>query len=419
VLIAKTTIEGGSLSCHLAHPFSAPIRSLRPSVLCAHPFSALTKIVALAGLVLMTTLLSAPAAQAGSWVFTCAGSGSNTLNYGFPFQPPYITVWTPPGPQNGIFNFGKFGGGNDYSVSDVVTISVTVTATWTHGTGQDDTNDPAPPSVWLCESAGSEWTQGSSGSASDGLGDPYTPGNPGGSSTTSVPFAHWKSYGVSGGAVTLATRTLKAEGDFPVTQANPYGNNCFAYIDSYTVTVHPQPYNFYRIPGSSSKGKDGSIGWTYGYSSTDGNTSDLTTCYWHEYLTYQGPIGTLTSPNPYYPPDPPFNYPSPGIYFKNPEVFPGPGKQGNNMAQLPADAIEQDITMVPSFVAPSLYAFGTYTVTQVYQFDDTATGEVNVQVPGPSSGPYTIVRTVNYLDPHDYQYLVTKDSVTNMLLLPN
>jgi hypothetical protein len=73
----------------------------------------------------------------------------------------------------------------------------------------------------------------------------------------------------------------------------------------------------------------------------------------------------------------------------------------------------------PTFVAPSLYTYGTFTVTQVFQFDDTATGQANVQIPGPNSGPFAIVRTVMKYDTNDYQYTITKAGKMDSLLLPD
>jgi hypothetical protein len=90
---------------------------------------------------------------------------------------------------------------------------------------------------------------------------------------------------------------------------------------------------------------------------------------------------------------------------------------GGAMNQSPPDIY--DYNKVPPFVAPSLYTYGTFTVTQVFQFDDTATGQANVQIPGPNSGPFAIVRTVMKYDTNDYQYTITKAGKMDSLLLPD
>lgn len=205
------------------------------------------------------------------------------------------------------------------SYSASASLTVTVTATWV-----PDPNlptDPSPPSVWLCESGRSEWSCGganASGSAVDGLGSEYTPG-PGpftfgtgvggvadsATATASVPPAYWHKYSVSGGTVTLPTRTLTANSNS--SGYSYYGDNLSAWIDDYTVSVHAQPYNFYRAPGQSHIYSDGSLVFVYDWLSASGNKNDLTSCYWHEYVTYPGPVSTIAAPNRYYPPKPPFD----------------------------------------------------------------------------------------------------------------
>jgi len=388
------------------------------------PHLILYKMLALFSLVLATMLLSTPAARAGQWVFTCTGSGTNTLNHNW--GAPQVTNWTPPGPQNRQFGISKFGGGNDYSISDVATISVTVTATW-----QPDPNlpsDPAPPSVWLCESASAEWTYESSGSADDGFGDaavPHSDGSPGGISFTATsnsgplvpqPPPHWKKYPVSGGTVTLPTRTLKAESDFTPTQSMPYGDNCYAFVDGYNVTVHATPYNFQKVVGGGNIGFDGTLSFTYDWLSTTGNKNDLIDCFWHEYVTYPGPVGTADFPNKYYPQNPPFDFSPGGNYLANPFVSPGTQRSGGPMTGTNQAVDTQN---VPPLVNPSLYTYGTFTATQVYLYDDVAAETSDVQIPGPDSGPFSIVREFKYYDPNNYRYTVTKDGKMSFVLKPS
>ena len=348
-------------------------------------------------------LLSSPGAQAGSWVFTCKGNGVNTVDYGYPGVFPTFTFWTPPGPQTGSFNLSKFGGGSDYAVSDVATITVTVTATWTHTTGQTDTNDPAPPSVWLCESAGTEWTEGASGSSSDGLGDPYKLQLPGGTSNSSfapitLPPAHWASYPVSGGKATLPARTLTGEGDFASSQSFPYGGNCYAYVDSYSVTVHPQPYNMHLssygtnpvYPAVTVDNIGGQLFFYYSISSTDGNTHNLTSITAYETLDWGSNNPGIYQNGMYIHPSPPVApYPD-GVYYAysamDKVVFP-----------YLLDGYVRDGLSPPGkgFVAPYPSPPTVWSVTQNYLFDDSATGQVKVKIPGPdNNSPFTITRSV-------------------------
>jgi len=378
---------------------------------CAHspgrrPHLILYKMLALSSLVLATTLLSTPTARAGTWQFTCTGSGTNTLTFGYPGTAPRITHWTPPGPQTGRFDLGStLGDSSDYSVSDTATLTVTVTATW-----QSDPNlpsDPAPPKVWLCESAQANWSEGHSGSAADGLSDPYqaqVPGPGGASSSDTAPAAipptHWTLKTVSGGTVTLPTRTPTAEADFSPTTSRPYGDFCTAHIASYSVTVHPQPYNFHQTLGQDNG--DGTISFQYAWLSTSGGRiTDLTSCYLHERVTYPGG-------NPYYPPLP-FVVAPPGT--PNPTVAPGALKNGILMT---STATNGD-THSPWPLSTNYSDFTSLTVSaaQRYEFDDIATGDTNLLVPGPDS-TQTITRIIYPVGAPpspDWWYKVTKNGV--------
>jgi len=77
-----------------------------------------------------------------------------------------------------------------------------------------------------------------------------------------------------------------------------------------------------------------------------------------------------------------------------------------------------DTQNVPPLVDPSLYTYGTFTGTQVYQYNDSAIGQTNVRIPGPDSGPFSIVREFKVYDLHDYRYTVTKDTKTSFVLKP-
>jgi len=219
---------------------------------------------------------------------------------------------------------------------------------------------------------------------------------------------------VSGGKATLPTRTLRAEAD-ATTKYIPNGDMCMAYIDYYNVNVHPTPYNFHKVPGAGFIGADGSLTFVYDWSSTSGSKNDLTSCFWHEYVTYPGTVGTAANPSKYYPPNPPFNF-VPGVsWLNNPDVNPAPPSPGGAMT---ATNQATDTQNVPPLVDPSLYTYGTFTGTQVYQYNDSAIGQTNVRIPGPDSGPFSIVREFKVYDLHDYRYTVTKDTKTSFVLKP-
>jgi len=369
------------------------------------------KMLALSSLVLATLLLSSPAARAGHWEFSCTGSGNVTTTYSQygidRGQPsPAVYNWVAlTAPQSGSFNLGStFGGGGDYAVSAVASINVTVTATW-----QPDPalpSDPAPPSVWLCESTSTRWTYGHSGKASDGLGPEYKLDPNGGgyanssdapASPVGSPPPYWKKWTVSGGTVTLPARTLSAEADSPITNDFPDGDLCDAYVESYSVTVHPQPYNWHVTNGQGQVNSDGTLYYVFDYSSTDGNKADLTSCYEHERVTYQGP-------DPFLPPYP-FTQ-----SLKNPTVLPGIGNQGDRLSD--TQYLETDTQHVVAFSPPPYSQFtGTsFTATQKFQFDDIATGEADVLIPGPDS-LNTITRSIESrpgYPPSQWWYSCTK-----------
>jgi len=363
---------------------------------------------ALASLVLATLLLSSPAARAGSWLFTCTGNGSNLLTYGYPGMSPVSTAWTPPGPQTGTFSLGgSFGGGSDYATSDAATISVTVTATWTHATGQDNTSDPAPPSVWLCESAEANWSDGSGGSANDGLGESKAAATSSGRAASSdapasTPPAHWTKCAVSSGVATLPQRTLTAEGDFPTTTSRPYGDFCTAHIASYNVTVHATPYNF-RSSGYTAL--DGShvnkvvqdnanaiLALSYVWDSTDGDRTHLGSCTIAENLTWDsnlpgvGNLGANPNGDKYYaPPSPPVGVNAQG----QPLAYPDP-----TITKKPATDPGITDTFTPDEAYMQNYKNVSWWGDQVYVFSDTATGEMVTPLPGPAAGTFRVTRTV-------------------------
>ncbi len=189
-----------------------------------------------------------------------------------------------------------------------LTFAVKITGTW-QGT------DPAPPSVEVIESASATASPSLTPVNYNGAGKAIVTASvnnglesaPAGSlvavTPSAVPPAHLKTFTGSTWSITRTfavsvSATYNSSSD-PLVILTMRNYACRASLDSYNIQIHAQPYNFHRVPGKSVKGYDGTIGWTYGYSSTSGSTKDLTTCYWHEYVTYPGLVGTIAAPNKY------------------------------------------------------------------------------------------------------------------------
>ena len=367
-----------------------------------------------------------PPTHGDYWKFTSTGQGSYTQTSSFP-NPAYpypLATWTPPAAQVGGFSlYSTFGGSTPYysAVNATATIAVQVTATWVPATGQTMTSDPPPPTVWLCENGRTDWSLTeapvvATGSCNDGLGPEDVESSSSGLAASSnapptLPPAYWTNVTVVNGVATLPKRTLTATVNTTQSQAGYFA----VHVDNYSVSVHPQPYNFKRVVGGGVIGLDGTLSFTYDWLSTSGSKDDLTSCFWHEYVTYPGPIGTIANPNKYYPSNPPFAF-IPGVsWLNNPDVNPAPPSLGGAMTGLNKVA---DTQYVPPLVDSALYTYGIFTATQVYQFNDTATGESNKQIPGPDSGPFSIVREFKIYDTHDYRYTVTKDGKMSFVLKP-
>ena len=365
----------------------------------------LYKALALSSLVLAAMLFCAPAARAGSWVFICTGSGINTMTNAFGHSQ--YTPWTPPGPETGQFGFSQFGSSSDYSTSSSTTMTATVTATWKPDGGEDDT---PPPEVWLCESASAEWMYESSGSADDGFGDAAvsnSDGSLGGTSFTATsnpppppyipaPPPHWKKYTVSGKSVTLPTRTLKAESDFVPTPARSYGDNCYAFVNGYNVTVHPQPYNMRLTPNPDGTPAvyvdniNGRLLFHYSISSTDGKAADMNSVTAYETLDWGSSNPGAYQGGYYAPPSPPVApYLDGARYaYNTPQkiVFP---------YLLQGYVLDGFSPPTTGFVSPYPAPSTVWSATQNYLFDDSATQETGTVIPGPDNkSPFTITRSV-------------------------
>ena len=358
-------------------------------------------------------------ARAGSWLFQVSGSGSaSATNNGYTNNQPN---WTPPAQAtNSItipgYGDGIGGGGSPMasSCNAQSSISAHITVTWVPDPNLP--SDPAPPGVVLIETsyASASGTNGDGtthpGSAADGLGDAAdVSGNAATPSTT--PAAHILHE--TGSSFTL-DRSFSASASASSSGAYwtgghpgagtfvPASYSCGVTVGSYTVSIHAQPYNWHQT--NVTDNLDGTLSFSYDWQSTSGNKADLTSCFIHEWVTYPTPPGTPLVPT-YYAPPSPFNASLP-----NPTVQPGTGNQGQPATDPNGG---YDTQFVPGYASP--YSSASFTATQTYEFDDTATGESNVRVPGPDSGPLSITRTIGNRAPYAssiWWYSVTKNGST-------
>jgi len=67
---------------------------------------------------------------------------------------------------------------------------------------------------------------------------------------------------------------------------------------------------------------------------------------------------------------------------------------------------------MPALSLFSPHVTGSFTGTQKYEFDDTATNENDTVIPGPDSGPLSIVRSVYSSGGILWYYSVTKSGHT-------
>ena len=356
-------------------------------------------------------------ARAGSWLFHVTANGTPKAEAISSTTTSDALTWTAPSDATNSISLPKYGvqlgdyctPGKTVSVNCAVSLSVTITATWTHGTGQTDANDPAPPSVEIIETAGAQGygNDGNgnfqAGSVSDGLGDPVIQGVSS-TPTTGPPPPHLSQQ--SGPSFKL-TRTFSATGN--TTATIPVGSSMFflwplaqAYLNSYTISIHAQPYNFrasgYTAGDGTHRNKavqdnpNATLALSYVWDSTDGNKSDLTSCTISENVTWDsnptgvGQLVTNTDGTKYY-------------------VLPSPpaGKdaQGHSLAYLDPTVTSKPATdpgITDTFSPDSVYA-GPYTNIawwgdQKYVFSDSATGETATPLPGPAAGTFRITRTV-------------------------
>jgi len=386
---------------------------------CSHSPSRrprLIKMLALSSLVFTAMLLSSPAAYASHWkvsVTDSGGSQTTAVITGIPgFDPGQnvTTPWTPPADGNNStsFNLGSdvLLTAGDASGSCSATVNAKITFIWV----ADPAGDPAPTQVWIVETAAATAYAigtGATSQASDGLpGDTYVKDPPGyhldgGSMVTPSGLpggGRLTKLTVSNGSVSF-NHALSASSSSGESQSDAVDDQDNAYL-SYTLTIHPQPYNFHQTLGQDNG--DGTISFQYAWLSTSGGRiTDLTSCYLHERVTYPGG-------NPYYPPLP-FVVAPPGT--PNPTVAPGALKNGILMT---STATNGD-THSPWPLSTNYSDFTSLTVSaaQRYEFDDIATGDTNLLVPGPDS-TQTITRIIYPVGAPpspDWWYKVTKNGV--------
>jgi len=161
------------------------------------------------------------------------------------------------------------------------------------------------------------------------------------------------------------------------------------------------PTNFRYL--SAKDAGDGTLSVTYKWDSSSGDLADLSSCTVSESIIGYNPAGG----NPYQPQSPPFPIEkSPcGLFFNpynpttNPHPDPIPGTDGE---------LVDNHSICSPFVKP--YSHLSFTATQNYVYSCSGmTGYLTV--PGPNSGPNSIVRSVNQLVGTSYDFLITKTGV--------
>ncbi len=322
-----------------------------------------------------------------------------------------LQTFTPPPPSTNSVTINSIGaggsngpcfGGTPFTITAKANLQVTVTGTWKSDTNSDNT---APPGVWLSESSTAYATCENGGprqaaSADDGLGDPVA--QSGAQMGISAPPSGPKYVPQSAGSFTVPLKlSASASGTQGMYQGGGAASVCVGPI---TIAIHAQPYNFHKISGTDNG--NGSLTFTYGWSSTSGNVGDLGSCYFHERVTYPGG-------SPYTPPLP-FTVPKP---LSNPTIAPGAYISPGNDGGIP---MTSNLNNDTHYVWPPVQPYGSQTVTasQQYEFDDLTTGDLNTVIPGPDSTA-SIVRTVGprppYLTP--WWYSCTKQGLTAWLPL--
>jgi len=360
----------------------------------------LYKALALSSLVLAAMLLPSPA-RAGHWSLTA--TGSLTMNG----QP--VPSWGPPqGASTNSIGFSSYSvgaGGYGYPQYHTVgtgSVQISITATVTGSWVADGTSDEtAPPSVVLQETSGAyykaSYGSGSgSGTASDGLSNP----------TDAVVSPYDTSYDASGSSSSVAAHYVKKSGSswtesFTITaSANASNPDGFAKAEvgfsGLTVSTHAQPYNMRLTPNPdgtpavSIDNVNGRLLFHYSISSTDGNTADMTSITAYETLDWGSSNPGLYPSGYYAPPSPPIAPYSDGARYAyhTPQTIAFP-------ALLKGYVLDEFDPPATGFVSPYPAPSTIWSVTQNYLFDDSATHETGIKIPGPdNNSPFTITRSV-------------------------
>ena len=355
---------------------------------------------------LAVALLPTPA-HAGHWVLKLDGSSASASANGTPvsYTPPTGTVSLNPitvfGPSASGWFSGPYSFGTPPSYSATATLTIVLTGTWTADTNSDNT---PPPSLMFSVSSSATGYYANNGGplqagqANDGFGDPFDPKAqyPGTSDTLTARF---KSLDPKTLSLTL-TLTASATGGPGVKG----GGGANASIGTVTLGIHAQPYNYHQT-SVTDDGK-GTLTFIYFWSSTSGSLGNLDpSCLVHEYITYPGG-------SPYVPP-PPFTVTSSTggpAGLANPTITPTP-KLSGSVGALTDHQLFGGTN--PLNAAPP-YQSQTFTATQTYEFDDSATGQVNQPIPGPDAGPLSITRSIGFRPPYvpTWWYSVTKNGTT-------
>jgi len=217
------------------------------------------------------------------------------------------------------------------------------------------------------------------------------------STAQTAPPDGWHKYPVTGTQVVLPPRTVTAKANVTGGTVGQVSISCSL---AYSITVHAQPYNFRSSSYTNASGvfhpavvtdnPNATLSLSYIWSSTDGSLAHLTTCTVNENVTWDtntvGYFSTLPPPDGrkvYAPPSPPAGTDANGnpIGYLDPVVMGGAATSG-----------QATDTFSPDAYYKGPYASISWWGDQVYVFNDSATGEVNIPMPGPASGSFRITR---------------------------
>ncbi len=356
-----------------------------------------------------------------------------------------LQTFTPPLPSTNSVSIPMIGagwsggpcfGGLPGTITAKANLQVTVTGTWTPDIMAYD-NTP-PPGVWLQESSTACANDNSgggpiqAGQANDGWGDaPTTSTLPGYSPIgTSAPPNGVKYVQQSGGSFTVSLSLSASASGTQSMYVGGYGAG--ASVGPITIKVHAQPYNF-RLsswtdgannlePPIVADNTTGTLYFHYSFSSTDGIIGDaVSNVVMYELLDFSGNnSGNYPVQNGhmfYTEPSPPVNIinPTTGGIYGNPTPDKG---LFNSTDASKGQALDTLSPPVGGFMTP--YNSASWHLSQSLLFDDAATQQTGVPIPGPDNhSPFTITRTVTPgATTNTGTYTVTKAGATATRSLP-